>query len=109
MEQTRVDMYLTANADKFNPADLMVVREKLEKMSEDRFMIVQAADLRSPVVILLIAIFLGWERFFLDDIGLGILKIITCYGLGIWGLVDMFTAMDRARKYNFRKFMSLPL
>lgn len=40
--------------------------------------------LQKPTVILIIAILLGWERFFLGNLGLGIVKVITYGGCGIW-------------------------
>lgn len=107
MEQSKVDLFIAANADKFRGETLLTIKDRLEKMPDDKYLMLQAAGFQQPTTILLIAIFLGWERFFIDDIGLGVLKILTCQGLGIWWLIDIFTASDRAKDFNYRKLMSL--
>ncbi|MDR2414482.1 MAG: TM2 domain-containing protein [Odoribacteraceae bacterium] len=104
MEKHHVDLFIIAHADKFKPDALPAIKQKLEQLPDDQFITTQMLNLQNPTTILLIALFLGWERFFLDDIGLGILKIITCGGFGIWYLIDIFTACDRTKNYNFRKF-----
>lgn len=41
---------------------------------------------------LLLSIFLGSlgvDRFYLGSIGLGILKLVTCGGAGVWALIDI--------------------
>ena len=48
---------------------------------------------------------LGVDRFWLGETGLGIAKFITCGGAGIWTLIDWFTAMNRAKMYNYNKLM----
>lgn len=103
MEQSKVDMYIGLNAENFAPHDLMALKEKLEGLDDNKFFLIQNVELQKPSTILVIAILLGWERFWLDDIALGIVKIFTCYGCGIWWLIDIFTAKDRAKKYNFQK------
>ena len=107
MQKEKIDMFMMVNADKFSPMAIPSIREKLEKMEDDQIYMLQSGVFRNTTLILVIAIFLGWERFFLDDIGLGILKVLTCYGAGIWWLIDMFTAIERTQKYNYRKFMEL--
>ena len=47
---------------------------------------------RSYLVALLLSIFLGYlgvDRFYVNHIGLGILKLITGGGFGIWWLIDI--------------------
>ncbi len=105
MEKSKVDFFLASNSDKFEAAALMSMKDTLEKMDDEQFIILQGADYRSPTIIFIIAFFLGWERFFLNDIGMGVLKVLTCQGLGVWWLVDLFTAFSRTKRYNFNKFM----
>ncbi len=44
------------------------------------------------VLCLIMSIFLGWlgvDRFIMGHIGLGILKLLTIGGLGLWWLIDI--------------------
>lgn len=64
---------------------------------------------RSPGTVQMISVFpgsLGVDRFYLGEIALGFLKYITLGGLGIWWIIDMYTAKSRCRAYNCAKLLS---
>jgi hypothetical protein len=42
----------------------------------------------------------------LGEVGLGVAKLLTCGGCGIWAIIDSFTAPARTRKYNSEKIIS---
>ncbi len=106
MDSQKVDMFFMSNAKFFAPEQIPGLKMQVEQLSDDKFIMLQSANLKDPTTILIVAILAGGlaiDRFMLGQVGLGILKIITFGGFGIWSLVDMFTAMSRARTYNFEQ------
>jgi TM2 domain-containing membrane protein YozV len=59
---------------------------------------------KSWMVALLLSIFLGSlgvDRFYLGYMGLGVAKLLTCGGCGVWGLIDIILiAMDKLPDAN---------
>ncbi|GHS94376.1 hypothetical protein FACS1894207_2470 [Bacteroidia bacterium] len=104
MDTNQVNFWLSINAANFAPSTLPIVKSKLEQIDDTQMMFLQSVSFKKPSTIFLIAILLGWERFFLGDIVLGIVKVVTGYGCGIWWLIDIFSAKKRAQQYNFAQF-----
>jgi len=104
MKLELVQSFLVKNGECFATYQIPEIQKQLEAVEDSKSGAILGLSLQKPTVILIIAILLGWDRFFLDDVGLGIVKVITCYGCGIWWLVDIFSAKKRTYEYNYRKF-----
>ena len=46
---------------------------------------------------------LGIDRFILGQTGLGVAKLLTCGGLGVWTIIDWFLIMGETRNVNLQK------
>lgn len=110
MDQNKVDMYIMTNQKYFPAEKIMYIKEKLTAMDESKFVMLQTIDLKDPTTILLVSIFLGGlgiDRFMLGDIGMGILKLLTCGVCGILTIVDWFTVSKKTKELNFNNIMTM--
>ena len=64
---------------------------------------VQLKDPTTSLIVSILAGSLGIDRFMLGDTGLGIGKLLTCGGLGIWTIVDWFSIQKATREKNMQK------
>jgi hypothetical protein len=58
------------------------------------------------VLALLLSIFLGWlgiDRFYVHHVGLGLLKLFTVGGFGIWWIIDI--VMFATKNVRYVKFV----
>jgi TM2 domain-containing membrane protein YozV len=88
----------------------MYVRERLIAMDESKWVYVQTLQFKDPTISLIISILIGAlaiDRFLIGDIGLGIAKLLTCGGVGIWVIVDWFLIMGRTKEKNFEMFQQI--
>ena len=106
MEKSKIDLYLTTNAKYFEPTAIPIIRQKLESASDDTFLTLQATELKDPTTVLLVSIFLGYlgiDRFLIGDVGIGILKLLTCGVCGILTIIDWFTISKKTKQLNISK------
>ncbi len=112
MDSNKVEMYIATSGQKFPAERLMEIKQKLEQMDDNKFMIIQGLALKDPTTMLIISILLGTygvDRFMLGETGLGVAKLLTAGGCGIWAIIDWFSVQDRTRQANFQKFMQIAM
>ena len=106
MDKQKVSMYLMTNSEKLPIENIPYITERLTNADEKQEMMIFGTSLNNPMMMLIVSIFvgsLGIDRFIIGDIGLGIGKLITCGGFGLWWLIDLFLIMDATKKKNFEK------
>jgi TM2 domain-containing membrane protein YozV len=110
MEQQKVDMFIMSYSKYFEGHQLTQIRDRLLSLDDSKFVMLQAANLKDPVITLVISIVggsIGIDRFFIGDTGLGIAKLLTCGGLGVWTIVDWFLIMGRTREVNTQRLQQV--
>ena len=106
MKAEHVDMYLISNGRYFEGHHIPSIREMLLKVDESCFAYLHSINLKDPNMMLLVSLLvggLGVDRFMVGDTGLGIAKLLTCGGFGIWAIVDLFFIMGRTRESNTQR------
>ncbi|EFF41100.1 TM2 domain-containing protein [Mycoplasmopsis alligatoris] len=69
----------------------------------------QQPSRKSRLALTLLSFFLGTfgvDRFYAGRIGLGLLKLLTFGGLGIWALIDFVLAVIGTQKDDEGKYIS---
>lgn len=110
MEHQKVDLFLATQANKFHPHQLLLIRNYLEKMDDNKYLRLQSQQFSDPTLLLVISIIgghFGIDRFLLGQTGTGVIKLLTCGGLGVWTVVDWFLIMGLTRDENFNKFIQI--
>jgi len=106
MESQKVDMYMMANAKFFQPSQINFIRERPLAADDSKWAMINSADLKDPSTILIVSILagtLGIDRFIIGDTGIGVGKLLTAGGCGIWAIVDWFLIQDATRQKNLEK------
>ena len=106
IDAQKVDAFIMANGKFFPDYQVAAIRDMLLAADDSKWSMLQVMQFKDPTICLIISLFagsLGIDRFFIGDTGLGIAKLITCGGFGIWTIVDWFLIMGAARDKNMQK------
>lgn len=107
MESEKVNHMLMMLSSKIPAGSIPSVRTRLENtdVSESEILTLQS-QMKDPLLSILLSIFigsLGVDRFYIGDVGLGIGKLLTAGGCGIWWLIDIFLIVDATKQKNLEQ------
>jgi TM2 domain-containing membrane protein YozV len=106
METQKVDMFLMTNGKFFESHQMNMIRERLLALDESKWPMLSTIQFKDPTTTLIVSILaggLGIDRFMIGDTGLGVGKLLTCGGLGIWSIIDWFMIQNATREKNMQK------
>lgn len=110
MEAQVVDMFIMANGKFFEGHHIPLIKEKLIQLDNTKSDIVQTLQFKDPTTSLIVSLLcgsLGIDRFMIGDTGLGVGKLLTCGGFGIWAIIDWFIIMGATREKNMAKLQQV--
>ena len=103
-------MFMMMNNKYLPESQILFIRERLLAADDSKEGLLHAIQFKDPIIALVLSLLtgqLGIDRFFIGDTGLGIGKLITCGGLGIWTIIDWFLIMNATREKNFERLLTI--
>lgn len=103
--------WIAANSDKFEPSDMLMIKQKLETASEDKAIILHSVKVKDPTTGFWMCLFLGWlglHWFWIGETGKGIILLVTMGLMGfgtIFWFFDLFRIKKAVRKYNYNAIL----
>lgn len=106
MDSQKVDMFIMSNGKYFESHHINTIRERLIELDDSKWAVLSTIQYKDPTTTLIVSILaggLGVDRFMVGDTGLGVGKLLTCGGLGIWSIIDWFLIQKVTREKNLQK------
>ena len=108
MTELDVDTFIVTNAKLLDPSTLYIVKRKLLALHDIKSKRIKYISFKDPMVALILSLLFGIfgvDRLYIGNVGLGILKLITLGGSGVWVIIDWFLIMRAARKANSKRIL----
>lgn len=106
MKAEYIDKFLAKNENKF--PDFEIPIHRLLELDDKMNVLLEKQSFTNPHMVLLISILFGVfgsDRFINGDIWIGLGKLLTLGGLGIWAVIDWFRIMDAVKRKNMNKLV----
>ncbi|MBK8844474.1 MAG: TM2 domain-containing protein [Saprospiraceae bacterium] len=108
MESSKVDMFILINNKFFEGHHVAQIRDRMLEIDDSNWPVIQTLQFKDPTTMLIVSLLggsLGIDRFMLGDTGLGVGKLLTCGGFGIWAIIDWFLIQAATKEKNIIKIM----
>lgn len=109
MDTQKVDMFIMTNGKDFPEQKVPFIRERLLALDDSKWAALSTVQFKNPTTALLLSIFLGCygiDRFYLGQTGMGVGKLLTCGGVGIWAIIDWFLISNSTKELNYNKLQA---
>ena len=96
---TKSDSYINSEYQ-LKRAGALFLAKRLPKDERSAFLTACDTEAKDPVTILVISIFLGGvgiDRFVLGQTIIGLVKLLTAGGCGLWWFIDLFLIMGATK------------
>ena len=106
MDAQKVDMFIMSNGKFFEGHQMNMIRERLLALDDSKWAVLSTAQFKDPTTTLIVSLLagsLGIDRFMIGDTGLGVGKLLTCGGMGIWAIIDWFMIQKATREKNLQQ------
>ncbi len=103
-----VEFFLEENEKKLPKESIRYLYFQLLALNDYRQERILRLQLKSPTGAFLLSFFFGcygFDRFYIGDIGLGFLKLLTFGGCGIWTIIDWFKISGMTKQRNYDKIL----
>ena len=111
MDTNQINNFFAANSKYFTQQQCVDLRNRMLQLPDTASIPFYVSNLKDPTTALLLSIFptlvcfSGFDRFYIGDIGLGVGKLLTGGGCGIWAIIDFFLIMNATREKNYQSML----
>ena len=103
-------MLLMANEKYFPAVRMPEIKQRLTELGPEKASQVLTSGYKDPMIVLILGLVVGGfgvDRFYIGDTTMGVLKLLTCGGMGIWTIIDWFLIMQATKQKNIEELLKL--
>ena len=108
MEAAKVNLFICSHREFFPIREIPTIKILLSAASEDKWDELSCVTFKNPMTALMLSIFgglIGVDRIYIGDYFWG--KTITCGGLIILSVIDIFLIMGATKRNNYNTLFTI--